>query len=192
MEEIKQISIDEFERLIYNALGLTTGNDKEEKRYFTLMKKVEDPDDMRGMTVEINYKGGDPAKAIRVSIDENYNLEFENIDSEIKKAKNWLNIYEQEWKIKKNKIHILINKYQENGIADNIVKNIFSGYTIIGKIKLNKKYNLLINTNYQKKYFDEEIKQEYEKISKKIIQLKNNSLKNRIRNFIETKTRVNR
>lgn len=94
MEEIKQISIDEFERLIYNALGLTTGNDKEEKRYFTLMKKVEDPDDMRGMTVEINYKGGDPAKAIRVSIDENYNLEFENIDSEIKKAKVFRAFYE--------------------------------------------------------------------------------------------------
>ena len=109
---------------------------------------------------------------------------------EIKKAKNWLNIYTNEWKIEKNKIHILINKYQEDGIADNILKNIFSGYNIIGKIKLNKKYNLLINTNYQKKYFDENIKKEYEIISKKIIQLKSHSIKNKIRNWIGIKSRV--
>ncbi len=109
---------------------------------------------------------------------------------EIKKAKNWLNIYTNEWKITKNKIHILINKYQEDGIADNILKNIFSEYNIIGKIKLNKKYNLLINTNYQKKYFDENIKKEYEIISKKIIQLKNHPFKNKIKNWIGIKNRV--
>ena len=109
---------------------------------------------------------------------------------EIKKAKNWLNIYTNEWKIIKNKIHILINKYQEDGIEDNILKNIFSGYNIMGKIKLNKKYNLLINTNYQKKYFDEDIKKEYEIISKKIIQLKNHPLKNKIKNLIGIKSRV--
>lgn len=109
---------------------------------------------------------------------------------EIKKAKNWLNIYTNEWKIIKNKIHILINKYQEEGIEDNILKNIFSGYNIMGKIKLNKKYNLLINTNYQKKYFDEDIKKEYEIISKKIIQLKNHPLKNKIKNLIGIKSRV--
>ena len=109
---------------------------------------------------------------------------------EIKKAKNWLNIYTNEWKIIKNKINILINKYQEEGIEDNILKNIFSGYNIMGKIKLNKKYNLLINTNYQKKYFDEDIKKEYEIISKKIIQLKNHPLKNKIKNLIGIKSRV--
>ena len=109
---------------------------------------------------------------------------------EIKKAKNWLNIYTNEWKIIKNKIHILINKYQEDGIEDNILKNIFSGYNIMGKIKLNKKYNLLINTNYQKKYFDEDIKKEYEIISKKIIQLKNHPLKKKKKNLIGIKSRV--
>ena len=60
----------------------------------------------------------------------------------------------------------------------------------MGKIKLNKKYNLLINTNYQKKYFDEDIKKEYEIISKKIIQLKNHPLKNKIKNLIGIKSRV--
>ena len=99
-------------------------------------------------------------------------------------------IDKKERKNKKKKIHILINKYQEDGIADNILKNIFSGYNIIGKIKLNKKYNLLINTNYQKKYFDENIKKEYEIISKKIIQLKSHSIKNKIRNWIGIKSRV--
>ena len=106
---------------------------------------------------------------------------------EIKKAKNWLNIYNNEWKIIKNKINILINKYCENEISDEILKNIFDGYNIIGKIKLNPKYNLLINSNYQKKYFDESLKKEYKVISKKIIQLKNSSIRDRIKNIISLK-----
>ena len=54
--------------------------------------------------------------------------------------------------INKNKINILINKYNKNSIDYKLIKNIFSNYNIIGKIKLNN-YNKLIKNkiNYKNK-----------------------------------------
>lgn len=95
---------------------------------------------------------------------------------EVKKANNLLKIYTETWKIKKEKINIIINKYNENSIDDKIIKNIFSEYKILGKIKLNKKYNILINKNYKEKIINNDIKKEYKKISEKIIKLKNRKL----------------
>lgn len=95
---------------------------------------------------------------------------------EIKKANNLLKIYRKEWKIQKEKINIIINKYNENSVDDKIIKNIFSDYKILGKIKLNKKYNILINKNYEEDIFTKNIKKEYEKISDKIIKLKNRKI----------------
>lgn len=84
---------------------------------------------------------------------------------EIKKAKNLLEIYNKEWNIEKNKINLLINKYNKYSVKDKIIKNIFSDYKILGKINFNEKYNLLINKNYkQNKLVKKEIKKEYEKI----------------------------
>lgn len=82
--------------------------------------------------------------------------------SEIKKSKNMLNMYTKQWKIKKEKIKILINKYNENAIEENIIKNIFSEYSIIGKIKMSNKYNQYINENF--KNIDKIIEKEYKKI----------------------------
>ena len=95
---------------------------------------------------------------------------------EVKKANNLLKIYTETWKIKKEKINIIINKYNENSIDDKIIKNIFSEYKILGKIKLNKKYNILINKNYKENIINNDIKKEYKKISEKIIKLKNRKL----------------
>lgn len=95
---------------------------------------------------------------------------------EIKKANNLLKIYNEEWKIKKDKINIIINKYNENAVDDKIIKNIFSEYKILGKIKFNKKYNILINKNFEEDIFTKNIKKEYEKISDKIIKLKNRKI----------------
>ena len=84
---------------------------------------------------------------------------------EIKKAKNLLEIYNKEWNIEKNKINLLINKYNKHSVKDKIIKNIFNEYKILGKINFNEKYNLLINKNYkQNKLVKKEIKKEYEKI----------------------------
>lgn len=95
---------------------------------------------------------------------------------EIKKSNNLLKIYRKEWKIQKEKINIIINKYNENSVDDKIIENIFSDYKILGKIKLNKKYNILINKNYEEDIFTKNIKKEYEKISDKIIKLKNRKI----------------
>lgn len=84
---------------------------------------------------------------------------------EIKKAKNLLEIYNKEWNIEKDKINLLINKYNKHSVKDKIIKNIFNDYKILGKINFNEKYNLLINKNYkQNKLIKKEIKKEYEKI----------------------------
>lgn len=102
---------------------------------------------------------------------------------EIKKANNLLKIYIEEWNLKKEKINIIINKYNENAVDDKIIKNIFSEYKILGKIKFNKKYNILINKNFEEDIFTKNIKKEYEKISDKIIKLKNRKLNLTIENI---------
>lgn len=66
---------------------------------------------------------------------------------EVKKAITLLNIYEEEWKINREKFNILFNKYSSYSIDDKILKHIFSKYKIIGKIKLSDYYDLVINQN---------------------------------------------
>ncbi len=90
---------------------------------------------------------------------------FESNLIEIKKAKRLLEIYNKEWNIEKDKINLLINKYNKHSVKDKIIKNIFNEYKILGKINFNEKYNLLINKNYkQNKLVKKEIKKDYEKI----------------------------
>ena len=102
---------------------------------------------------------------------------------EIKKANNLLKIYTEKWKIKKEKINIIINKYNENAVDDKIIKNIFSEYKILGKIKYNKKYNNLINKNFQEGIFTKNINKEYKVISDKIIKLKRRKINLTIENI---------
>lgn len=109
---------------------------------------------------------------------------------EIKKANNLLKIYTENWKVKKKKINIIINKYNENSVDEKIIKNIFSNYKILGKIKLNKKYNILINKNYKQNILKNNIKKEYEKITNKIIKL-NNQKRNLILENIINKIKYN-
>ena len=96
--------------------------------------------------------------------------------SEINKSKKLLDMYEKNWNIKKEKINIIINKYNKNSIDDNIIKDIFKEYKILGKIKLNKKYNILINKNYKTPIAKNCLKKDYKRISKKIIKLKNRKI----------------
>ena len=99
---------------------------------------------------------------------------------EIKKAKNLLNIYINDWNIPQNNFNILFNKYNKNSIDISILKNIFSGFSILGKLDINSKYNLLINKNNINS-LEKNLKNEYLKINKKILNEnsnKNNFLKN--------------
>ena len=75
--------------------------------------------------------------------------------------------YIYEYNINIKKIKIIFNKYNIFSIEKNILKNIFWEFNILGKIKLNKKYNLIINKNT--KIINHDIKKEYTKIINKIL-----------------------
>lgn len=87
---------------------------------------------------------------------------------EIKKSKELLNIYINEWKIEKEKFSILFNKYDKDCVNENLLKYIFSEFNIIGFLKYNAKYNKLINKNIKDDFYNKEIKDEYMKIKLKI------------------------
>lgn len=66
---------------------------------------------------------------------------------EIKKSERLLNIYEQDWNISNNKIDIIFNRCTNKSIDDEILKEMFKKYNILGKIHLNDYYDLVINKN---------------------------------------------
>jgi len=83
---------------------------------------------------------------------------------EIKKAEKLLKIYSEKNKIKN--VKLIINKYTDNCIDYEIIKNIFNNYKIIGKINYNEKYDLLINKKIKK--INKEIKRDYIQLIKKM------------------------
>ena len=87
--------------------------------------------------------------------------------TEINKAKNLIKIYKDEWKIEKQKIKIIINKYNENAIEENVIKNIFNEFKFLGKINFSKKYNIFINNKYNI-LDNNQIKNDYKKICKNL------------------------
>lgn len=106
---------------------------------------------------------------------------------EIKKARKLLDIYEKEWNIEKEKIKIIINKYNSNSIKDSILIKLFYGQEIIGKIKMSDYYNYIINKNHKLNIEEKKIKNEYIKLSEKILKVNfknnNNKIKNIYNNF---------
>lgn len=82
----------------------------------------------------------------------------------VKKAKNMLEIFENDWKISIEKIKIILNKTNIYQISDIIIEELFPNIKLVGNMKYQDAYNLIINKNVDKK----EIKKEYEKICKKI------------------------
>jgi len=84
----------------------------------------------------------------------------------IKASQKLLNLYVHNWKIEREKINILFNKNNINSINKLILNNLFSEFNILGKIKLNNKYDLLINNN--KLIFNYKIKKEYLNILNKL------------------------
>lgn len=88
--------------------------------------------------------------------------------TEIKKSQKILEMYNKEWKIKKQFINIIFNKYNINSIKEKILKRLFEEYKIIGKINFDLNYNLLINKNYNCKNEIKKIKKEYLEIIKEL------------------------
>lgn len=89
---------------------------------------------------------------------------------EIKKAKNLLNIYINNWEIPQENINILFNKYNENSIDISILKKIFSEFNILGKLSFNPQYNLIINKNNINK-LNTILKNEYLKINRNLLKI---------------------
>ena len=88
--------------------------------------------------------------------------------TEIKKSQKILEMYNKEWKIKKQFINIIFNKYNINSIKEKILKRLFEEYKIIVKINFDLNYNLLINKNYNCKNEIKKIKKEYLEIIKEL------------------------
>ncbi len=82
----------------------------------------------------------------------------------IEKSRNLINNYLNI--IPKEKTSILFNKINCNSIDPKILNNIFSEFNILGKIKLNKNYDLVINSNL--KIINKKIIKDYLKITNKI------------------------
>ena len=84
----------------------------------------------------------------------------------IKKSKKLLETYINKLKIDKEKINVVFNKANINSINNLILKQLFFDFNILGNIRLNLKYDLLINNNL--KIQDKKIHKEYLKIIKKL------------------------
>lgn len=86
----------------------------------------------------------------------------------VKKAKNILEVLENDWRISDDKLKIILNKTSIYQISDGVIDELFPNIKVIGKIKYNDTYNLMINRNINKR----EIKKEYQKIYKKLYDIK--------------------
>lgn len=77
--------------------------------------------------------------------------------SEIKKSRDLLEIFINDFNIEVDKIKILFNKTNKYQIANSILEEIFSKFEVIGNMEYEEKYNLFINKNFNV-YFDEKIR----------------------------------
>lgn len=93
---------------------------------------------------------------------------------QLKKSKILLNKYINIFGIEKNKINIIINKYNKNSIDEKILEKLFMDFEILGNIKYNSEYDFLLNNNIENniKKLNKKTIIEYKKIINKII--KNN------------------
>lgn len=85
---------------------------------------------------------------------------------EVKKSEKLLEIYHNDWNINRQKINIVFNKCTNKSIDDEILREIFKKYNILGKIQLNDYYDLIINKNMSQK---SKLHKEIELIKKQII-----------------------
>lgn len=103
-----------------------------------------------------------------IMINSNFNIFILEANlSEIKKARKLLDIYIQKWKIPQRNFNLLFNKYNENAIDYAVLKQLFSEFSILGKLSNNPQYNLMINKGY-KGSFNKKLQEEYHQIQKNL------------------------
>ena len=80
-----------------------------------------------------------------------------------------LEIYNKDWNIENEKINIVFNKCTKKSLDDNLLREIFNKYNILGKIQLSDYYDLVVNKNLTEQ---STLQKEIENIKKQIIKEK--------------------
>ena len=101
---------------------------------------------------------------------------------EIKKSIRLLEIYQKEWNIDKDMFNIIFNKFSKNSVDDDVLKELFRNYNILGKVRLNEYYDVAINKNdLDCKRIEDDIIKINEKFNKTKKQLKIKKIKKKRR-----------
>lgn len=158
-EEI--ININKKIKLIYNIEIFLDNNKKFDKNKFN--KMIEKFKINHKIIIDTNTNNYELIKSIIKNNEIIFITEANLI--ELNKSKKILKKIIYNFLIERNKIKILINKYNKNSIDKNIIKNIFSDFNIIGKLDYSDEINLFINKNTIK---NNKIKKEITNIIKKI------------------------
>ena len=108
---------------------------------FKKIKKLEKYYNYIFIEINLNNKNIKNKKIIN-----NKNKKILIINPNLINIKNTLNKIE---KIKINKFKVIINNYNNYSIDEKIIKNIFKGNKVIGKINYKKEYDSLINNNFK-------------------------------------------
>lgn len=179
-KKILLININDEENILFTILGIKYNNDInkinknldifsldkniEKNKKQNIIKKISENYDFIIFDISSNNDDKNIKEIIK-----NSNINIFLVEPNllgIKKSRDLLDKYINKWNIKKEKIKIIFNKVNINSIDKKILKELFYDFNILGKIKMNNKYDLLINKNM--KNIDKKIKKEYLKIIEKI------------------------
>lgn len=83
----------------------------------------------------------------------------------LKKTKNIIEVFENDWRIQNSQILFVLNKSNLYQINESIIEELFPDIKIIGKIKYKNTYDLMLNKNI----LSNDLKKEYKKIKNQIL-----------------------
>lgn len=164
--EYKKIKLNKYLNIIAGKDLIYINQRINEKEFVDILEQEKKKYDaiIIDTATELNFNY---AKEIMKKSDKIIFLSEPNI-IQIKKTKNILNIYLKNWNIQKDKINIIFNKVKEDSIDEEILKEIFKGYKILGIVEYIRHCNVLINNNMKNIFINGKIQKQYIKLQKKI------------------------
>ncbi len=160
------IKLNKYIDIISGTNLIYKNNKMNEKKFMNIIEEEKNNYDaiIIDICTELNFNY---AREIMKKSDKIIFLSEANI-IQIKKTKNILNIYLRNWNIEKEKINIIFNKIKDDSIDEEILKEIFKGYKILGEVNYIENYNTLVNSNMKSVFINNKIQKQYNKIQKKI------------------------